>query len=71
MILCDEPYLNEPAWSTSGGSPQSRACKYYVSNSSQADFLFFIYLFSDSANVRRMVVKTAVSEREQGSYLEP
>lgn len=27
MILCDEPYLNEPAWSTSGGSPQSLACK--------------------------------------------
>jgi len=39
MILCDEPYLNEPAWSTSGGSPQSLAY---------------------SANVRRMVVKTAM-----------
>ncbi|KAF8165369.1 hypothetical protein B0H34DRAFT_780271 [Crassisporium funariophilum] len=39
MILCDEPYLNEPAWSTSGGSPASRAY---------------------SANVRRMVVKTAM-----------
>jgi len=39
MILCDEPYLNEPVWSTSGGSPQSRAY---------------------SANVRRMVVKTAM-----------
>ncbi|KIM46212.1 hypothetical protein M413DRAFT_16929 [Hebeloma cylindrosporum] len=39
MILCDEPYLNEPAWSTSGGSPQSLAY---------------------SANVRRMVIKTAM-----------
>ncbi|KAJ7095356.1 hypothetical protein B0H15DRAFT_829186 [Mycena belliarum] len=39
MILCEEPYLNEPGWATSGGSPQSRAY---------------------SANVRRMVVKTAM-----------
>ncbi|KDR83771.1 hypothetical protein GALMADRAFT_236136 [Galerina marginata CBS 339.88] len=39
MILCDEPYLNEPAWSSSGGTPQSQAY---------------------SANVRRMVVKTAM-----------
>ncbi|KAK2466191.1 hypothetical protein APHAL10511_001833 [Amanita phalloides] len=39
MILCEEPYLNEPAWANSGGSLQSR---------------------SYSANVRRMVVKTAM-----------
>ncbi|KAF9009093.1 ubiquitin conjugating enzyme family protein [Cyathus striatus] len=39
MILCDEPYLNEPGWASSGGTPQSRAY---------------------SANVRRMVVKTAM-----------
>ncbi|KAF8639801.1 hypothetical protein AX17_001060 [Amanita inopinata Kibby_2008] len=39
MILCEEPYLNEPGWANSGGSPQSRAY---------------------SANVRRMVIKTAM-----------
>jgi hypothetical protein len=39
MILCEEPYLNEPAWANSSGSQQSRAY---------------------SANVRRMVVKTAM-----------
>ncbi|OBZ70225.1 Baculoviral IAP repeat-containing protein 6 [Grifola frondosa] len=39
MILCEEPYLNEPGWASSGGTPQSRAY---------------------SANVRRMVVKTAM-----------
>ncbi|KAF7301634.1 Baculoviral IAP repeat-containing protein 6 [Mycena indigotica] len=39
MILCEEPYLNEPGWATSGGTPQSQ---------------------SYSANVRRMVVKTAM-----------
>ncbi|KAJ7700058.1 hypothetical protein B0H17DRAFT_1048399 [Mycena rosella] len=39
MILCEEPYLNEPGWATSGGSSQSRAY---------------------SANVRRMVVRTAM-----------
>jgi len=25
MILCEEPYLNEPGWASSGGTPQSRA----------------------------------------------
>lgn len=60
MILCDEPYLNEPAWSTSGGSPQSRACEYYVSNKDCK--LIFLIILPDSANVRRMVVKTAVSK---------
>jgi len=25
MILCDEPYLNEPGWANGGGSPQSKA----------------------------------------------
>ncbi|KAI1795079.1 ubiquitin conjugating enzyme family protein [Ganoderma leucocontextum] len=39
MILCDEPYLNEPGWANSGGTPKSLAY---------------------SANVRRMVVKTAM-----------
>ncbi|KAJ7507770.1 hypothetical protein B0H11DRAFT_1968607 [Mycena galericulata] len=39
MILCEEPYLNEPGWASSAGTPQSRAY---------------------SANVRRMVVKTAM-----------
>lgn len=39
MILCEEPYLNEPAWAQSGGTPPSKAY---------------------SANVRRMVVRTAM-----------
>lgn len=39
MILCDEPYLNEPGWSSGGGTPASKAY---------------------SANVRRMVVNTAM-----------
>ncbi|TFK93617.1 ubiquitin conjugating enzyme family protein [Polyporus arcularius HHB13444] len=39
MILCDEPYLNEPGWANSGGTPKSTAY---------------------SANVRRMVVRTAM-----------
>ncbi|KAF8195914.1 hypothetical protein K438DRAFT_1826732 [Mycena galopus ATCC 62051] len=39
MILCEEPYLNEPGWATSGGTAQSRGY---------------------SANVRRMVVRTAM-----------
>ncbi|KAG6337349.1 hypothetical protein ID866_1722 [Astraeus odoratus] len=39
MILCDEPYLNEPGWANAGGTPQSKAY---------------------SANVRRMVVRTAM-----------
>ncbi|GJJ07550.1 hypothetical protein Clacol_001752 [Clathrus columnatus] len=39
MILCEEPYLNEPGWASSGGTPQSLAY---------------------SANVRRMVVNTAM-----------
>ncbi|KAF8505689.1 hypothetical protein F5888DRAFT_1651094 [Russula emetica] len=39
MILCEEPYLNEPGWATSSGTPQSNAY---------------------SANVRRMVVRTAM-----------
>ncbi|EJF62236.1 ubiquitin conjugating enzyme family protein [Dichomitus squalens] len=38
MILCEEPYLNEPGWANSGGTPKSLAY---------------------SANIRRMVVKTA------------
>ncbi|KAL5530457.1 hypothetical protein ACEPAF_6715 [Sanghuangporus sanghuang] len=39
MILCDEPYLNEPGWSGMAGTPASKAY---------------------SANVRRMVVNTAM-----------
>ncbi|KAI0065922.1 hypothetical protein BV25DRAFT_1797993 [Artomyces pyxidatus] len=39
MILCEEPYLNEPGWASSVGTPQSMAY---------------------SANVRRMVVRTAM-----------
>ncbi|KAG8745706.1 hypothetical protein FRC10_007186 [Ceratobasidium sp. 414] len=39
MILCDEPYLNEPGWSSGGGTAASKAY---------------------SANVRRMVVNTAM-----------
>ncbi|KAF9534355.1 hypothetical protein CPB83DRAFT_889347 [Crepidotus variabilis] len=39
MILCEEPYLNEPGWAASAGTPASKAY---------------------SANVRRMVVKTAM-----------
>ncbi|KAK7676142.1 hypothetical protein QCA50_020892 [Cerrena zonata] len=39
MILCEEPYLNEPGWANGTGTPQSKAY---------------------SANVRRMVVKTAM-----------
>jgi len=39
MILCDEPYLNEPGWEAQRGTPQSE---------------------SYSANVRRMVVHTAM-----------
>ncbi|KDQ17329.1 hypothetical protein BOTBODRAFT_30149 [Botryobasidium botryosum FD-172 SS1] len=39
MILCDEPYLNEPGWANGAGTASSRAY---------------------SANVRRMVVHTAM-----------
>lgn len=56
MILCDEPYLNEPGWANSGGTPQSKACEL-VSISGLSVYLFAV----DSANVRRMVVRTAVS----------
>ncbi|GBE80076.1 ubiquitin conjugating enzyme family protein [Sparassis latifolia] len=39
MILCEEPYLNEPGWASMAGTVQSKAY---------------------SANVRRMVVRTAM-----------
>lgn len=26
MILCDEPYLNEPGWANEHGTPASKAC---------------------------------------------
>lgn len=28
MILCEEPYLNEPGWGNDGGTPQSRQCEW-------------------------------------------
>jgi hypothetical protein len=56
MILCEEPYLNEPGWASSGGTPQSRACKY-----SEPIKYTLLKVTADSANVRRMVVKAAVS----------
>jgi hypothetical protein len=28
MILCEEPYLNEPGWANDGGTPQSRQCEW-------------------------------------------
>ncbi|TFY83061.1 hypothetical protein EWM64_g951 [Hericium alpestre] len=55
MILCEEPYLNEPGWANSAGTPQSAACAYFrLSISTPSDFL------SDSANIRRMVLKAAM-----------
>lgn len=54
MILCDEPYLNEPGWANGGGTPQSKACKSVNSEMNVR------LLVADSANVRRMVVRTAV-----------
>lgn len=30
MILCEEPYLNEPGWAGSAGTPQSAACAYHL-----------------------------------------
>ena len=59
MILCEEPYLNEPAWANCSGSPQSRNCKL-PSLSLVKAVRHSLYLV-DSANVRRMVVSTAVS----------
>ncbi len=57
MILCDEPYLNEPGWANSGGTPKSLACEYWLESEAQRSLTYS----ADSANVRRMVVKTAVS----------
>jgi hypothetical protein len=37
MILCDEPYLNEPGWASSGGTPQSKACMSIFSFSHLSD----------------------------------
>lgn len=56
MILCEEPYLNEPGWAASGGSPASHACKMRYSAYAGR----ITNQTPDSANVRRMVVKTAV-----------
>lgn len=56
MILCEEPYTNEPGWQNDAGSPNSKACKQVI----LSQFLL-IQLWLDSANVRRMVVNTAVS----------
>ncbi|KAI0371531.1 ubiquitin conjugating enzyme family protein [Pilatotrama ljubarskyi] len=56
MILCDEPYLNEPGWANSGGTPKSHACectRYGFGTAIQSSVV-------DSANIRRMVVRTAM-----------
>jgi hypothetical protein len=58
MILCEEPYLNEPGWAESAGTPQSRACTRLAVNFLDAELTIEI----DSANVRRMVVHTAVRD---------
>jgi hypothetical protein len=36
MILCDEPYLNEPGWSSDGGTPQSLACTSHAKSMTAA-----------------------------------
>jgi hypothetical protein len=56
MILCDEPYLNEPGWANGGGTPQSKACKPLK----RCDYVTVLLTPTDSSNVRRMVVRTAV-----------
>ena len=30
LILYEEPYLNEPGWANSGGTPKSLACEYLI-----------------------------------------
>ena len=60
MILTDEPYLNEPAWAESSGTPQSMACKILFELKPCLAYSDVLSL-KDSANVRRMVVQTAVS----------
>lgn len=58
MILNEEPYLNEPGWATQQGTPQSKACECPILRHPTSDGFIG---FADSANVRRMVVHTAVS----------
>lgn len=31
MILCEEPYLNEPGWADSAGTAASKACESIIS----------------------------------------
>ena len=57
MILCEEPYLNEPGWANNGGTPKSIACESFLYRFSRMSVQL---AFPDSANVRRMVVRTAV-----------
>lgn len=56
MILCEEPYLNEPGWADKAGSAESRTCE--IPSHDAHDLCLD---FADSKNVRRMVVKAAVS----------
>ena len=37
MILCDEPYLNEPGWAMEHGTPASKARKSTVLNHHEID----------------------------------
>ena len=37
MILCDEPYLNEPGWANGGGTPKSIACESSHESGLQSD----------------------------------
>lgn len=60
MILCEEPYLNEPAWAQCGGTPPSKACETLLYDRQPIS-----HFEVDSANVRRMVVRTAVSWRRR------
>lgn len=41
MILCEEPYLNEPGWAGSAGTPQSHACEWFIL---YQKFRYLIYL---------------------------
>lgn len=59
MILCEEPFLNEPGWASQANTPQSRACTWWTFSMYVISLNSFICV--DSANVRRMVVRTAVS----------
>ena len=38
MILCEEPYLNEPGWANNGGTPKSIACESFSADSRECQF---------------------------------